>query len=176
VIQLGDQVVFTGFRADLDLLYLESALLFFGFLLFLGLLVFITAIIHYFADGRLRIGRNLHKIQTVVAGNSKRFVRRNDTHLFPVRINNSDFFGPDILVDIGSVRTVRPVCSFWKNYTFTSLSGLTGNGAWFIKEWFQSGLYGSKKSIQRFFRLVDYKITLGNARKKCNKNNFFNIG
>jgi hypothetical protein len=66
----------------------------------------------------------------VVAGNSERFIRRDDTNLFPVRIDDPDFFGPDIFIDIGFVLTLRPVCSFWENYTFTSSSGLTGNGTY----------------------------------------------
>jgi hypothetical protein len=65
----------------------------------------------------------------VVAGNGKRFIRRNNAYLLPVGIDDPNFFGPDIFIDIGSVLTLWPVCSFWKNYTFTSSSGLTGNGA-----------------------------------------------
>ena len=128
VIQFGVQVMFARFRPDLDFFYLKRTLLFFGFLLFLGLLVFVTAIVHYFADRWIRVGRNLHQIQPVVAGDGKRFICRYDTQLFPVRINDPDFFGPDIFFDIGSVLTLRSVCSFWKYYALTSLSGLTGNG------------------------------------------------
>jgi hypothetical protein len=64
----------------------------------------------------------------VVAGNGERFIGRYDAYLFTVRIDDPDFLGPDVLIDIGSVLTLRPVCSSWKNYTFTSSSGLTGNG------------------------------------------------
>ena len=75
------------------------------------------------------MGRNLNKIKAVVTGYCKRLIGWNDTNLFPVRVYDSDFFCSDVLIDIRSVRTVGPVCSFWKNYTLTSLPGLTGNGA-----------------------------------------------
>ena len=127
VVQFGVQVVFTGFRPYFNLFYLKRALLFFGFLLFFGLFLFIAPIVHYLAYGRVRVGRNLDQIQSVVAGNGKCFICRYDAYLFPVRIDYPDFLGPDVFVDIGSILTLRPVCSSLKNYTSTSSSGLTGN-------------------------------------------------
>ncbi|MCG6909660.1 MAG: hypothetical protein LJE94_05985 [Deltaproteobacteria bacterium] len=66
----------------------------------------------------------------MIAGDGKRFIRWNNADLFTVGVDDPDFLRSDVLVDIGSVRTLRPVCSSWENYTFTSLTGLTGNGAY----------------------------------------------
>jgi len=65
----------------------------------------------------------------VIAGDCKCLVGWDDADLFPVRVDDSDFFCSDVLIDPCPVRTIGPVCSSWKNYTYTSLSGLTGNGA-----------------------------------------------
>ena len=124
MVQLYLNVVFACFGSNLDFLDLEGTLLFLGLLLLFGLFVFVSTIVHDFADRRIRIRRYLYQIKTKVAGNGEGFVGRNNAHLSSFRVDDSDFFCSDVLVDIGSVCSNVSVWSFWKSYTPTSLFGI----------------------------------------------------
>jgi len=124
MVQLYLDVVFTCFGPNLDFLDLEGTLLFFGLLLLFGLFVFISTIVHNLTDRRICIRRNLYQIEAKIAGNGEGLVRRNNTYLGSVRVDDSDFFCSDVLVDIGSVCFDVSVWSFWKSYTPTSLFGV----------------------------------------------------
>ena len=124
MVQFYLDIVFTCFGPNLDLLDLEGTLLFFGLLLLFGLFVFITTVVHDFTDRRICIRRDLHQIETEIAGNGESFVGRNNTYLGSIRIDDSDFFCSNVLVDIGSVCSDVSVWSFWKSYTPTSLFGI----------------------------------------------------
>ena len=124
VVQFYLNIVFACFGPDLDLLDLKRTLLFFGLLLLFGLFVFIATIIHDFTDRRICIRRYFHQIETEIAGNGEGLVGRNNAYLCSVRIDDSDFFCSNVLVDIGSVCSDVSVWSFWKSYTPTSLFGI----------------------------------------------------
>jgi len=123
MVQFYLDIMLACFGPNLDFLDLEGALLFFGLLQLLGLFVLKPSVVHDFTDGWIRIRRDLNQIETEITGNGKSLVGWNNTYLFSVRVDDSDFFCPDVLVDIGSVRSNVSVWSFWKNYTATSLSG-----------------------------------------------------
>ena len=124
MIQFYLNIMFARFGPNLDLLDLEGTLLFFGLLLLFGLFVFITTVVHDFTDRRICIRRYLHQIETEIAGNGESLVGRNNTYLSSIRIDDSDFFCSNVLVDIGSVCSDVSVWSFWKSYTPTSLFGI----------------------------------------------------
>ena len=124
VVQFYLDIMLACFGPNLDFLDLKGALLLFGLLQLLGLFVLKPTIVHDFTYRRTCIRRDLNQIETEITGNGKSLVGWNNAYLFSVRVDDSDFFCSDILVDIGSVRSNVSVWSFWKNYTRTSLSGI----------------------------------------------------
>jgi hypothetical protein len=92
---------------------LKSALFFLCLLLLFGLLIPIAPIIHYFADGRIGVGRNLNKVKAILGRRLKRLSGRNDSDLVAIGVYNPNFSGPDILIDIDSVGSERSLGSSW---------------------------------------------------------------
>ena len=83
----------------LDLLHAIGVLVLFGFLLFLGLLVSVLAVVDHPADRRRRVGGDLDKVHGAAAGEIDRFVQGNDTHLLPVRTDDTNFAGTYLSID-----------------------------------------------------------------------------
>jgi len=95
------QIMGVCLGTDFYFLYLESRLLFFGFLRLFCLLVFETSKVHYFAYRRIGIGRNFNQIQPECSGCGKRRLNRDDPKLISVRINDTHFTDFNFLVDSG---------------------------------------------------------------------------
>jgi len=95
------QIMGVGLGTDFYFFYLESRLLFFGFLRLLCLLVFEPAKVHYFAYRRIGIGRNFNKIQPECFGCGKRRLNRYDPKLISFRINDAHLTDFNFLVDSG---------------------------------------------------------------------------
>jgi len=113
---LGLQIMISGLRAYLDLLYLKWALFLFCFLFLFGLLVAVATIIHNLANRRFRVGRNLYQVQTKFSRSFQSLSCRNNTDLFAIRVYNSYFPGPNVSVDVRSIWSYRSIGSSWCSY------------------------------------------------------------
>ena len=80
-------------------LYINSFLLLSGFFFFLCLIEFVFTVVHNAAYGRFRLGRDVDQIEVCFIGQLLGFSGRNDTKLFAVFVNQSDFLVPNLFVN-----------------------------------------------------------------------------
>lgn len=104
--QFGLQIMVAGLGPYLDFLYLESGLLFLGFLLLFGLFIFKAAVVHDFAHRRGCGGRNFDEIEAEFSSRCQGIVDGQYAKLFTVRIDDTDFPFTNVLVDSGALRQV----------------------------------------------------------------------
>lgn len=93
------QIMGIRLGTDFNFFYLESRLLFFGFLRLFCLFVFKAAVVHYFAYRGIGIGRNFNKVQSKGFCRGKRRVNRYDPKLISFGINDTHFTDFNFLVD-----------------------------------------------------------------------------
>ena len=110
---LGLQIMLAGLRAHLYFFNLKRALFLLCFLFFFGLFVPVSSIVHDLTYGRTGIGRNFYQVQTKFSCRFKRLSGRNNPDLVAIGVYNSDFFNPDILIDVSSVGSIRSLGSSW---------------------------------------------------------------
>ena len=116
------QIVFTGFWTHLYLFDLKGALFLLGFLFLFGLLVTVPAVIHNLAHRRVGVRRNLNQVQPKFGGRVQGLAGRNNTDLLPVRVDNSNLPGPDILVDVDAIGSNWPMGSSWCSYVLPPIA------------------------------------------------------
>jgi hypothetical protein len=91
----------------LDLFDLDDLLILACFRLLLLLLVLVLAVIQDFADRRLRIGRDLDKIETGVGCSLHGIQFADDSDVLSSFVDQSHFTGPDLVVDLRASRFAR---------------------------------------------------------------------
>ena len=98
LVLLGLVVVLVDGDGELDFLDGDDLLLFAGGAVALVLLVEELSVVLDFADGRVRVGRDLNQVQGALAGDLESVEGRNDAKLFAVFVNDADFAGTDTVV------------------------------------------------------------------------------
>jgi hypothetical protein len=99
LILLSLVVVFVHGYGKLDFLHRDDSLLLACGALAFFLLVKITAVVLDAADGRNSSGRNFDEIEATLAGDSQRFIGRQNAQLLADLIDNTNFAGADALID-----------------------------------------------------------------------------
>jgi hypothetical protein len=99
LILLSLVIVFVHGYGKLNFLHRDDSLFLACGALALFLLVKITAVVLDAADGWNSGGRNFDEIEATLAGDSQRFIGRQDSQLLAVLIDDADFAGADALVD-----------------------------------------------------------------------------
>ena len=99
LILLSLVIVFVHGYGKLDFLHRDDSLLLACSALALFLLVKITAVVLDAADGWNSGGRNFDKIEATLAGDSQRFIGRQNSQLLAVLIDDANFAGADALVN-----------------------------------------------------------------------------
>ena len=84
---------------ELDLFDLDDLLLLARLSFFLLRFVLELAIVHDFANRRVRIWRDFHQIEACFFGHDHRTFRCHDTDVFAFCANKANFGGPDTVVD-----------------------------------------------------------------------------
>src|SRR5450756_2095144 len=105
VVLLELEIVLVHLRPELDFLDLDDLLVLSGFAGALLLLVLVLAEIHDAADRRLRHRRDLDQVQTLLASNGQRLLRRHDAQLLGGVIDDTNFPHPDPFIDPRAVVT-----------------------------------------------------------------------
>ena len=108
VLQLGVEIVVADTRRHANLLHFHDTLILLGFLGAFGLFKPELAVIHDFAYGRFRIGRDLHEIQSLLCCDTVRFLAGYDTQLLTVFPDQSNFF-----VDDGIIQFMFRLCDLY---------------------------------------------------------------
>ena len=103
MLDLSLQVLGIGSRPDLALFYLNTPLLFPGFLLLLCQLVLEPAVIHYLADRRDCRRGDFNEIHFLVQGPAQGILEGHDPDLFSGGADDPDLPGPDIPVYVDPV-------------------------------------------------------------------------
>jgi len=98
------KIMIACFGTHLDFLDLKGGLFLLCFLLFFGQFIFVTTVIHYFADRRIRIRRNLYQIKPEITGTCQGFMERKNTELIPFGVYQPDFLCFYSVVDIDFIR------------------------------------------------------------------------
>src|SRR5215813_11272008 len=99
VLELEIEVVLLGLGPHLHFLDLDRRLLLARLLEPPGLRVLVLAEVHDAAHGRLRLRRDLHEVELLVARRLERLRRRHDSELFALRAHHADLAGADTFVD-----------------------------------------------------------------------------
>jgi hypothetical protein len=99
LILLSLVIVFVHRYGKLDFLHRDDSLLLACGALALFLLVQITAVVLDAADGWNSSGRNFDEIEATLAGDSQRFIGRQNSQLLAVLIDDANLAGADALVD-----------------------------------------------------------------------------
>jgi len=99
VLGLKLEVVILGLGPELDLFDLNDRLFLPRLSRLLALLVSVLPVIDDPADRRLGFRRHLHQIERQALGDLQGLLNREDSELFPIRINDSNLFDPNPLVD-----------------------------------------------------------------------------
>lgn len=92
---------------EFDFLDLDDLLLFARFSLALLGLIFVFAKVHNLANGRFRIWRNFHQIQTSLFGHGHGHAGGDDTDIFPICANQADFGIPNAIINARSGFALR---------------------------------------------------------------------
>ncbi len=92
-------VVIVRAWSHLDLFHRDHGLFFLGFFFFLFVFILPLAVIHDFASGRSRGGRDLKKIQTSGFGDRQRFTRGHHSDHLSRLVDQAHLLGEDLTVD-----------------------------------------------------------------------------
>ena len=95
----GVQIVRIDIQRHSDFLDIDRLLILSRLFVPLGLFKTILAIVHDTADRRLRLRRNLDEIEILFSGDPHRFFQLEYAKLSPVRIDDTDLFVADFLID-----------------------------------------------------------------------------
>src|ERR1044071_3422001 len=98
VVLLEHIIVFVRARAELYLFDRNESLFSLSLFLFLLLLVLPLAEVYDATDGRLSLRRNLHQIEPLAARDFERLLRRHDSDLSAVFVNNANLAHSNALV------------------------------------------------------------------------------
>lgn len=99
VVALGFKIVGIDAEAQTNLFDLNRFLILSGFLFPFGLLEAILTVVHYLANGRNGVGRNVDKIEIFCVGRIDRLIDGQDSELRAVRIDDTDFLEFYTLID-----------------------------------------------------------------------------
>ena len=93
------EVMILGLGPELDLFDLNDRLFLLRLSRLLALLVSVLPVIDDPTDRRLGFRRHLHQIERQTLGDLQGLLNREDSMLFPIRIDDSNLFDPNPLVD-----------------------------------------------------------------------------
>ena len=103
VVLLGVVVVLGDLRAELDLAHGDLLLVLAGLLELLCLLVLVLGVVEHPADGRARLGRDLHQVEFPFLGELERVGGLQDADLLALVVDQPNLGNADALVDPGRV-------------------------------------------------------------------------
>ena len=124
-------VVIVDAGAHLDLLQLDHFLVLAGFGGFLLFLVFEFAVVHDFADRRVRVRRNLHQVDAGSGCALERIGRGDNTDVCAGLVDQSNFAGPDQFVDLRTFGLALLVVSC--SWTADVRSPQVASGVWLVR-------------------------------------------